>query len=83
MTFIKHSTSFITLFPKEVVDELISSKTKKFDWLKIEIKDLKQEKRNLAANNQGYVLSIPNYQLLIRNPHNIQIKQSQRFPFPK
>lgn len=33
-------------FPKEVVDELISSKNKEIDWLKIEIKDLKQERLN-------------------------------------
>ena len=34
-------------FPKEVVDELISSKNKKIDWLKIEIKNLKQERETL------------------------------------
>ncbi|KAB6279444.1 hypothetical protein GA246_26645, partial [Bacteroides xylanisolvens] len=34
-------------FPKEVVDELISSKNKEIDWLKIEIKNLKQERETL------------------------------------
>ena len=34
-------------FPKGVVDELISSKNKEIDWLKIEIKNLKQERETL------------------------------------
>ena len=34
-------------FPKEVVDELIASKNKEIDWLKIEIKNLKQERETL------------------------------------
>ena len=38
MTFIKYSTSFITI---------ISSKNKEIDWLKIEIKNLKQERETL------------------------------------